>query len=580
MSDSPNAPGVPTIAGYSNLVLVGHGGFSHVYRVTQDTFHRRVAIKILSVAIVGADEQRRFRREAEIMGELSHHPNIVTVLDSGFTDEGKPFMVMDYFERGSIAQMIERSGPLPVPDVLRIGVKLAGALATAHQLGIVHKDIKPANVLVSGFGDPALADFGIAVRADSNTTFTAGAITAAHAAPESLNGEAATTATDVYSLGSTLFSMLAGHNAFEGSLLSVMRQVLDTPPPRISTSAPVHLIELVRSMMAKDPLARPRSAAIVGQQLQEVERLNGLAVTALPVDDGEPVGALDARLAADPSQATPDEPALDVLASASQSGRLRQTRPDRPVTEDDATRVRVSTTEAGDDAHGSKRNHSQTRRISLVVVATVAILAIAALGVVVVARNSEGTTPRQTTPASTTVVGPTIAAGSSPRQTTPAPTTIPTSTINTAPQPALSATAITAGLYFSCALAKTGTVTCWGNNSFGQLGDGTTTSSSTPRPVTGLTDITDITASGFGPVAYSCALAKTGTVTCWGNNLDGELGDGTRNNSTTPRPVTGLTDITAITAGGRHSCALAKTGTVTCWGRLSRVPWNFGGGPV
>ena len=125
------------------------------------------------------------------------------------------------------------------------------------------------------------------------------------------------------------------------------------------------------------------------------------------------------------------------------------------------------------------------------------------------------------------------------------------------------ATQITAGRWHSCALRQTGTITCWGYNEYGQLGDGTTSYySSVPVEVLNITDATQITAGRW----HSCALRQTGTITCWGDNEDGQLGDGTTSDSRVPVEVLNITDATQITAGHRHSCALRQTGTITCWG--------------
>ena len=125
------------------------------------------------------------------------------------------------------------------------------------------------------------------------------------------------------------------------------------------------------------------------------------------------------------------------------------------------------------------------------------------------------------------------------------------------------ATAITAGERHSCALHQIGTVSCWGNNNSGQLGNRTGARSSVPMEVVGITDATAITAGR----SHSCALHQDGTISCWGTNWNGELGNGTDTNSLVPVQVQGITDATAITAGGRHSCALHQDGTISCWGR-------------
>ena len=151
------------------------------------------------------------------------------------------------------------------------------------------------------------------------------------------------------------------------------------------------------------------------------------------------------------------------------------------------------------------------------------------------------------------------------------------------------ATAITTGDEHSCALHEDGTISCWGNNRAGQLGDGTEDDSSVPVRVSGITDATAITASttssGITGEGHSCALHEDGTISCWGNNSAGQLGDGTEDDSSVPVRVSGITDATAITASGAHSCALRQDGTISCWGnnragQLGNGTWDASSVPV
>ncbi|MFE3060970.1 serine/threonine-protein kinase, partial [Nocardia sp. NPDC059236] len=201
--------------GFEDAEEIGRGGFGVVYRCTQSGLDRVVAVKVLT-AQPDAEGRARFLQEQRAMGRLTGHPNIVGVLQIGEISAGRPYLVMQYYERGSLDARIRQDGSLPVDEVLRLGVKLAGALEMAHRLGIVHHDVKPANILFTDYGEPALADFGIAHVAGGFRTATGVILgSPAYTAPELLNSARPTPASDVYGLGATLFSALTGHAAFE-----------------------------------------------------------------------------------------------------------------------------------------------------------------------------------------------------------------------------------------------------------------------------------------------------------------------------------------------------------------------------
>jgi serine/threonine protein kinase len=157
-------------AGFASADEIGRGGFGIVFRCHQTALDRIVAVKVLTAEL---DEDRtRFLREQRAMGSLTGHPNIVGVLQVGETTSGYPYLVMQYHRRGSLHERIRRLGRLPLEEVLRVGVKMAGALETAHRQEILHRDVKPANILMTNYGEPALSDFGIAHIAGGFKTAT------------------------------------------------------------------------------------------------------------------------------------------------------------------------------------------------------------------------------------------------------------------------------------------------------------------------------------------------------------------------------------------------------------------------
>jgi serine/threonine protein kinase len=273
--------------GYRILGQAGQGGFAIVYRARQELLDRVVALKVLSVDRVDQATMRRFQRELRLTSRLTGHPNVVTVFDTGFTRAGRPYIAMDFFEAGSLRERLEREGPFPVPDVLRIGVKMAGALAAVHAAGVLHGDLKPQNILVSRYGEPALADFGIARVVDSAEVSALGqAFTPMHAAPEVLNGKPHSAASDVYSLGSTLYQLLAGRPAFhlsaDSSIASLILRVLSyDPPPITRTGVPAAVSQAIVRAMAKRPEDRYTGAVELAARFQQLQHELALPITDL-----------------------------------------------------------------------------------------------------------------------------------------------------------------------------------------------------------------------------------------------------------------------------------------------------------
>src|SRR5690349_6923252 len=202
-------------AGFDEAEEIGRGGFGVVYRCLQEDLDRTVAVKVLT-ADLDPENLARFMREQRAMGRMSGHPNIVDLYQVGVTRSGRPFLVMPYHAHGSLDRLIRAGGPLGWEQVLRLGVKVAGALETAHIGGTLHRDVKPANILLTDYDEPQLSDFGIARIAGGFET-TTGSITGSPAftAPEVLEGRPPTVQSDIYSLGATLFCALTGHAAFE-----------------------------------------------------------------------------------------------------------------------------------------------------------------------------------------------------------------------------------------------------------------------------------------------------------------------------------------------------------------------------
>ncbi|MFE3003131.1 protein kinase [Nocardia sp. NPDC059246] len=267
--------------GFADAEEIGRGGFGVVYRCSQPVLDRMVAVKVLTCEL---DENReRFFREQQAMGRLTGHPNILGVLGVGETETGQPYLVMPYLPQGSLDARIRREGALSVEDVLHLGVKIAGALETAHRAEILHRDVKPANILLTDYNEPALADFGIAHLAGGFRTAT-GVVTGspAYTAPEILGGDPPSHASDVYGLGATLFCALTGHAAFERRsgeqvVAQFLRITAQEIPDLREIGIPEDLSMVIEAAMSRDPGERP-PAVVLGERLQQVQLAHGFAM--------------------------------------------------------------------------------------------------------------------------------------------------------------------------------------------------------------------------------------------------------------------------------------------------------------
>lgn len=273
------------LEGYERLTEIGSGAFGTVYRAWQVDFQREVAIKVLHDTRASEEDVGRFERERRVLGGLSSHPHIVTVHAAGTTESGHRYIVMAFLDRGDLADRITDNSKLAVAEVLDVGVKLCGALATAHDAGIVHRDIKPDNVLLDEFGEPQLADFGIA-RSQQQTrqlTVQGGLLgTVAYMAPEAFDG-VVSPGTDVWSLAATLHHALFGSPAFRRpEMLQTMYAILNDPLPSLAeVGHPPIVDEVIRWGLSRSTDERPTDAAAFGVAMQEAQAALGLTPTRL-----------------------------------------------------------------------------------------------------------------------------------------------------------------------------------------------------------------------------------------------------------------------------------------------------------
>jgi len=280
----------PGLRGYHFIKHIGSGGHAQVYLYEQDLPHRKVAVKVLNESALSDAARRRFTAEANVTAGLAHR-HIVQVFDAKVTDDGRPYIVMPYYPQPNLSVRARRSH-FSVADVLRIGIQIGSAVETSHRHDVLHRDIKPQNVLTDSYGEPALTDFGIATTKGGDGPE---GLSVPWSPPEILYGTApGDQRSDVYSLGATLWHLLAGRSPFErpggdnGTFALMERIKSDPPPPTQRADVPASLERLLRQAMAKVPAARPQSALELIRGLQSVEEELRLPLTRPILPVGEP----------------------------------------------------------------------------------------------------------------------------------------------------------------------------------------------------------------------------------------------------------------------------------------------------
>ncbi len=410
------APQEVSLPGYRDFVQVADSSGSRVYRARQEALDRPVAVKML--LLDDPEATARFRREIEITVRLGRqHPHIVKVIGTGFTPDGRPCIVMEFYDHGSLRDRLRASGPLPVSEVVEAGAIVADALSFAHGQGVLHRDIKPQNILVLPTSY-VVADFGIARHIDaSQRTSSVDWFTFQHASPQILDGERPSVADDIWSLGSTLFMLLDGEPPFasdnpaENTALAYMKRVRAGQARRLRRAdVPAGLTQVIQRCMRPVPGDRFPDAASLRDALRAVAaEQRSWAPTSAPT----PSPGSDSLSIVEPTSGTswqqsremsPAELA-DLVSAAASAGR--------PTAE-----------ETGYTAPPRPPRPARSGRLRVVVGAAIAVALAGALGVAAVAlarsaRVTQAGAPPPGTPA-TTVAPPSLAgqptqAPSSPR---------------------------------------------------------------------------------------------------------------------------------------------------------------------
>jgi serine/threonine protein kinase len=335
------------LEGFEPISRIGGGGFGDVWLSRQTNVDRQVAIKVGHSAIQDETIRLRFDRECKALGRLSGHPNIVDVYTAGSLKDGRPYLVLEYINGGTLWQRLKRS-PIPEDELRRIGSQMAAALAEAHSSGVLHRDLKPENILIRSTGDAVLGDFGIARLHDgANTTSAAITASVAYAAPEILSGKRATVASDLYGIGICLLAAVFRSVPFvqktDQSIHPIINRVLSDSPPDVQQHGiSPELAAIIESLLAKDPSHRPASAA---ELLEQFEQLPPVVVPDVP----PPPNGDDATQVVAPPGSGPNGPAAPLVptpptaptdstsASDVPAGPSRVSRPAAAPRAEDAT---------------------------------------------------------------------------------------------------------------------------------------------------------------------------------------------------------------------------------------------------
>ncbi|MET4781888.1 protein kinase [Glaciihabitans sp. UYNi722] len=282
----PSQP--PVLPGFSNIRILGSGGFADVFLYEQNMPRRQVAVKVMLSEVVNDQVRQMFQAEANLMAQLSAHPSILTVYQASVSSDGRPYLVMELCS-SSLSERYRRER-IPVPEVLRIAVKIGSAIETAHRAGVLHRDIKPSNILLTAYGHPVLSDFGIASTLSEADTQESVGLSIPWSAPEVLMDETpGSIESEVWSLAATVYSLLAGRSPFEvpgesnksADLISRINRAKVQPIGR--SDVPPTLERVLQRAMSRKPEARPLSALELVREFQSVETELGVPQTPIEV---------------------------------------------------------------------------------------------------------------------------------------------------------------------------------------------------------------------------------------------------------------------------------------------------------
>ncbi len=382
--------GIPNL---TDAEVIGRGGFSVVYSATDTRFDRRVAVKVLN-GVIDERTRQRFERECRVMGRLSSHPNVVTVYDAGQTPDGHPYLVMELMAGGTLGDRLRSGEAIDWRRAVAWMVPVLDALHQGHLQGVLHRDVKPENVLIDPAGLPRLTDFGIAIVRDAagatSTNITASWL---HTAPETFANQR-DERSDLYSAGSTLHTLITGRPPFwraeDESLNPLLLRLLHEPPPPLPAHlAPPALSQLVLRSLAKNPADRPATCRAFADELERIAVPAPSTQPFPPLAAPGPPTPAPAQWAPQPAPAAPApvtwEPPTQPAAPAP------STWTPQPVAAPPVFTPPLpspSPLPSGSDGQPDGRRGPERQRLSLVIGAVTLAMAVAIAGVVVALTRS------------------------------------------------------------------------------------------------------------------------------------------------------------------------------------------------
>jgi len=276
------------LPGFAHVHVLGSGGFADVFLYEQNMPRRQVAVKVMLSEVVNEQVRHMFQAEANLMAQLSAHPSILTVYQASVSSDGRPYLVMEFCSsRLSDRYRRER---IPVPEILRIAVKIGSAIETAHRAGVLHRDIKPSNILLTAYGHPVLSDFGIASTLGEAENQEAVGMSIPWSAPEVLDDETpGTIESEVWSFSATVYTLLAGRSPFEvpgdsnksTDLMARINRARVQPIGR--PDVPASLERALQRGMSRRPESRQRTILELVREIQAVETELGVLQTPIEV---------------------------------------------------------------------------------------------------------------------------------------------------------------------------------------------------------------------------------------------------------------------------------------------------------